>query len=368
MPPRRLRLFGRTVEAWVDGTSAGRTLAEELALYPEAAPDAEPDLVVRLGDTAPARPLATNPSTHAEHASGFTARYTVATVAYHFEESRLRELGIQINTPRSPLWRQAQRFADMQFSTRDDRAGIVFHELALVPAAALDPERVPVHASALEAPDGSVTLFGGTGGVGKTSLCIELCLHSGHRFVADDIAVLGPDGHVFPNLAYPKIYGYNLTDNDPLREAVFAERGPLDRAHWHLHQLRGLDKVRRRAAPDVLYGSFSRAGGPVRRYVLLARGHTPTLRLDPVSPAEAAALSVSVLEAELGDFLNHLRWHAYNRRLLGMPPLATASDVASRWRSGLEKALDGAECLIARVPAGMEHGAFKRSMREALAV
>ncbi|NNF56837.1 MAG: hypothetical protein HKN04_01210, partial [Rhodothermaceae bacterium] len=127
MPPitRRLRLFGWTVEVQASNNLAGRTLVEELALYPEAMPGAETDLIVRLGDTVADQPLATNPSSHLEHANGFTARYTVATVDYRFEGARLRELGVQINTPRSRFRKQAQRLADMQFSTREDRAGIV---------------------------------------------------------------------------------------------------------------------------------------------------------------------------------------------------------------------------------------------------
>lgn len=363
----RLRLLGRTVELHYADDLIGRTLADELVLYPKAADSEETDLVIRFGPLPPSLPQSTNPSVHTEHPEGFVARYTMATVDYRFGEDRLRSVDLQINVPESRLWKHVQRFADMQFTSREMRAGMILHELALVPAAALDPEAFPVHASALEAPDGSVILFGGTGGVGKTSLCLELCLNAGYRFVADDIAVLGPEGRAFPNLAYPKIYGYNLSGNSPLHTAVFTDRGTLDRLHWHLHRLRGPDKVRRRASPEVLYGEHSRDGGPVKRYVILARTHRPDIRLDAVSPDEAASLSVPVLEAELSTFLNHVRWHMYNRRLSNQEALVHPATLVARWESGLTRALRDTECFVARIPVGMEHKAFKQAMRQALA-
>ena len=361
----RYHIFGRTVEVHLDDGVGGRVLSEELALYPESSSTA-PAVSIRIGPVEREAPLALNPSLHTEHEAGFTARYTMATVDYRFNGDRLGEVSMEINVPPSALRREGQRFADMQFTTREMRAGMIFHELALVPATALDPERLLLHASALEAPDGTVTLFGGTGGVGKTSLCVELCLTGGHRFVADDITPLSLEGHAFPNLAYPKIYGYNLSGNSVLRDAVFADRGPLDHLHWHLHRLRGLDRVRRRASPEVLYGSYSREGGPIGRYILLAREHRSHLRLDPISSRDAAALSVAVLQAELNVFFNHLHWHVYNRRLLGLPPLVGPHEVVVRWEEGLRGALAGVECSIARIPVDMEHAAFKRVMREAL--
>lgn len=370
MDPLHLHVFGRRVTVHPGGGVAGRVLREELAAYPTWDGAGDPDLTLTVeapeahGATA-SGVLSSNPSTHIEREDGFTARYTMASVDHTWREGQHRALGVRVHRPASGLWRAAQRAADMQFASREARAGMIAHELALVPAMVLDPERLPIHASGLQAPDGGILLLGGTGGVGKTSLGLELGRHAGYRFVADDIAVLDASGQVYPNLAYPKVYGYNMVGHDDLRASVLHGRGVLDRLHWHAHKARGLDKVRRRASPEALYGPVS-TGGPLARYVVLARESRTDLRLDPVGADEAAEVSVRVLQTEFAAFLKHLQWHAYNRALLGREPFTTPEAVAGRWREGLAQALGTAECVVARIPIGMEHGRFRREMRAAL--
>ena len=361
MPDLRLQIFGRTVAVHPGSGLPGDVLRRELAVYPRAPRDAEPDLSVIVGAAPTGEILSSNPSVHVERAGGFTARYVVAEVDHVWREGRLRELRVRVNRPGSALWRQAQRAADFQFATREARIGMVMHESALVPGAALDPERVPLHASALEQPDGTMLLLGGTGGVGKTSLCMELGRQPGYRFAADDIAVLDASGHVYPNLAYPKVYAYNLMGDDPLRQSILGGRGVLDRVHWHAHRLRGLDKVRRRVSPDVLYGPPS-AGGRAGRYLLLMREARSGIAVEPVEVEKAAALSARVLETELAALLKHASWHAYNARLLGREPRVTPEGLLAGWRQTLAQALSGATCEIARIPRDMEHGAFRREM------
>src|SRR5690606_41041284 len=118
--------------------------------------------------------------------------------------------------------------------------GMVFHELALVPAAHWLSDVAVVHASAMAGPSGEVTLIGGTGGVGKTSLMLDLCLRRGFTFMADDISIVGADGWVHPNLAYRKIYAYHLQDNPELARRVFQGRRLVHREHCGLPRRPGL--------------------------------------------------------------------------------------------------------------------------------
>ena len=385
MDAMHLSIFGRRVRVEPGLGVAGRVLREELAAYPPwdalpgtpaaggAAPEADYALTFGAPEMSPV--VLANPSSHPEGTDGFTARYTMASVEHRWRGGRLHALGVRVHRPASGLWRAAQRAADVQFASREARAGMIAHELALVPAAVLDEGRLPVHASGLQAPDGGVLLLGGTGGVGKTSLCLELGRGAGYRFLADDIAVMdagggaasgpGARGHVYPNLAYPKVYAYNVTGHGGLRAAVLGGRGALDRLHWAAHKARGLDKVRRRVPPDALYGPPS-AGGPLARYVVLTRENRDDLELAPLGADEAAALSVRVLQTEFAAFLTHLHFHAYNRRLITMPPIATPEAVAARWREGLAAVFAGVDCQVARIPMGMDHGRFRREMRAAL--
>jgi len=255
---------------------------------------------------------------------------------------------------------------DSQYTDRSERIGMLYHENVYVAAAAFDTERVPLHASGLQAPDGRVTLFGGTGGVGKTSLELHVGLRSGYRFLADDIAVLDANGLAYPNLAYPKIYGYNAPPSSPIRRSVVQNRSPLDRAHWALHSLRGPAQVRRRISPASLFAGVSPEGGPLSRYVILARESRPDIQLDLISPAQAAEMSTAILATELATLLKHLRWHELNRLLLELPPLVRADDMLSRWRELYLQAFMSVECLVARIPMSIPHDVFLTQMTDRL--
>lgn len=239
---------------------------------------------------------------------------------------------------------------------------MIFHEMVLVPAAHWMAELAVVHASAFSDEHGAVTMIGGTGGVGKTSLALELCLKHGFRFLADDISFIAEDGHVWPNLAYPKIYAYNLEGNPDLAARVLGGRGIGDRVHWAVHRRRGAQFVRRRVAPDVLYGSYDRDGGPLRRYVILTREDRSGVDVSELPAARAAALSTALMPPEYHQFHNHLYWHAFNRGVMGDVPSIAVADVLRRWESILARVFEGAICLLVRLPVSMEHLAFKETM------
>jgi hypothetical protein len=179
--------------------------------------------------------------------------------------------------------RFVERARSIQFSAADEQVGQIFHELMLIPSAYFRPDRVLIHASAFQAPSGKVIAIGGTGGVGKTSLELALCLHGDFRFVTDDICVLSESGHVWPILAPPKIYGYNTEHDRELRRKVLERRSSIDRLHWRWRSRRGSDRVRRRAPVDELYSSFSTAGG--RGPISLRRRSPQPSRLTSASPS-----------------------------------------------------------------------------------
>ncbi|MEO0557126.1 MAG: hypothetical protein AAF170_02965 [Bacteroidota bacterium] len=364
--PSRYRQIGRVVEVHAGSGLAGDLLRNELALYPSPSPDATVELTVRIGK-APADGIRSrNPSLHTERENGFTARGAMASATYTFEKDLITEVGLDIHAAPHALGRTLRRLADSQFTDRTERIGVMYHETVLIPAAALDPDRAPLHASGLQAPNGDVTLFGGTGGVGKTSLELHLGHLSGHRFLADDVAVLDRQGFVYPNLAYPKIYGYNAPPGSALRKSVVASRRPLDRAHWSLHGLRGPDRVRRRMPPDRLFSGTSSDGGPLHRYVLLAREARPELVIEPITNTDAARMSTAILAAELSGLLRHVHWHVHNRILQGRAPIQHPADIQARWLEIYTSAFAIAECWIARIPIDMPHGAFLDQMHRML--
>ncbi|GAB5534744.1 MAG: hypothetical protein Rubg2KO_09930 [Rubricoccaceae bacterium] len=364
--PSRYRQIGRVLEVDAGSGRAGDLLTNELALYPSPARDAPVELTVRLGSTPESGLRSRNPSLHIERDAGFTARGVMASATYSFEDDRVTEVLLDVHAAPHAFGRMLRRLANSQFTDRVERIGVLYHETVLVPTAAFDPERAPIHASGLQAPDGGVTLFGGTGGVGKTSLELHLGRHSGYRFLADDVAVLDKHGRVYPNLAYPKIYGYNAPPGSDLRTSVVRSRSPLDRAHWAVHAMRGPDRVRRRMPPDTLFSGTSSDGGPLHRYVMLTREARNELVIEPLSHTDAAQMSTAILAAELSGLMRHVHWHVLNRTLQGRLPIQRPEDLLARWTDIYSAAFANAECLIARIPIDIPHDAFLDQMHRAL--
>ncbi len=342
-----------------DDSEGSRTLEEELSIYPVCASDRAPELIFEHLPLERFPASLHNPHSHVEDENGFTAHFTMASVRFSFERQELRRIRFYENTSAHALMRGARRLADIQFTSRAERSGVVFHELALFPAMYFFRDRALVHASALQADDDAILLIGGTGGVGKTSLELHLGLHAGYRFVADDICAVDANGRVWPSLAYPKIYAYNLADDDSLRRRVMGSRGAMDRMHWMIRGRFGKSKVRRRVSPAALYGRISTKAGRLRSYAILARESISDVRADVIDPARAACMSTAVLETEFSQFNNHLSWHRFNRLARGQEPVTTLSEVTERWRVVLERAFAEAQCRLIRIPMRMDHAEFK---------
>jgi hypothetical protein len=357
------KIFGSSVRVSGDDSPAGTLLRRELELSPAGSPDEACDLEIVQGRIpAPARGLV-NPSIHSELDDGFIAQFGPATVRWQFERDRtLRRVYFHLSGgDASASRRQLQRMRSNQFTSAAEKIGQVFHELVMVPSAYFLPGRILLHASALQDSRG-VTLVGGTGGVGKTSLELELCRNHGYRFVADDVAVLSEGGHVWPNLAFPKIYGYNLEGERELSRILLGNRGLGDRLLWRMHASRGLHRVRRRISPVELYGGYSPSGGPLRKYVFISRELRDDFVVEPVNPAAMAALSLPVMKAEYEIFHRHLEWHRMNRQLMGETTTFTTEAVFQRWADGVVRALDGVVCHVVHAPKNIAHEEFRSKM------
>lgn len=358
------KIFGSSVRVSIDGSPTGALLRRELGLYPAGSPDEICDLEIVQGEVPRPDRALMNPAIHSELQDGFIAQFGPATVQWQFDEQwDLRRVRFELTGTRaSARWQRLRRIRSMQFTAAGEDAGQVFHELVLVPSAYFMRDRFLLHASALQAPNGDVTLIGGTGGVGKTSLELEFCRGRGYAFVADDVVAVDHTGHVWPNLAFPKIYGYNLEGDDDLSRSVLAGRGLEDRVHWHLHARRGLHRVRRRVSPADLYGRYSESGGPLRKYVFISREIREDFHVEAVNAETMIALSMPVMRSEYEVFHRHLEWHEMNRVLMREDPVFTTDSIFARWERTAIQAFQGVDCLVIHAPKYMAHMEFRERM------
>lgn len=358
---RRLQVFGKSLELVTDGSDAGQVLLRELSLYPESTART-PAIRVEYGAIPTPVSGLRNPSIHHDLDDGFLCGYGDVSVSWRtgLDVPIVARMHARDNGGGARGW--LRRMRNIQFSSSIESVGQSVHELVLVPSVYFDPDYFLLHASALEAPSGGVIAIGGTGGVGKTSLEIELCSRRGYRFVADDITVVDSAGHAWSNLAYPKIYAYNVRGDEELTRRVMHGRGYLDRMNWRLLASRDPAGARRRMPPQALYGDYSRTGGALVRYIFLARERRRDYEVRQVSAEELARMSVAILKSEYVAFHQHLYWHEVNRRLRRAEPVLRADEVFASWTRLATSVLTGVECVLVSGPIEVEHSAFVRTV------
>ncbi|MTI31135.1 hypothetical protein [Xanthovirga aplysinae] len=360
-----LEIFGKKIKVNVGNSVESQILREELGVYKEVAGAIQPDLTINYLPSSNLNAESRNPSLHLNSLEGFEVKMVDANVVFNFKEGKLNKIDFSLNDRYRGkyLLSHLKRFYNIQYKTTSEAIGQAFHEYVLVPAMFFDPSYSVVHASGIYSEEGTTVLFGGTGGVGKTSLELELCLNNKASFLCDDIAIVNNEGYVFPNLAYPKVYAYNVEGNNSMKAKVLGGKGILDRFQWYFwNKLIGPNRVRRRIHPKKIYGKVTSDRQKLNKFIILFRSHVSKLELKEISPEKAAKLNASVIASEYADFFNHIHWHEYNRRALDQDSFLSFSQMKKRVENNLNKALHSSECFLLHIPMDMPHENFKVEM------
>jgi len=322
-------------------------LEQELDIYPSAQQKA--DILIRFGFEGDEKVLANNPAIHREYDDGFSANFGQATVRWHWESSPV--LVEWSSPPKELCWRQKIR--NIQYTHPYEQVGQIFFELVLIPTLQLfyHQHLLILHGSALaDHREGTAMIFGGTGGVGKTSLELSL-VGDGYDFMADDISVIGEDGILYANFAWPKIYGYNTFNDVKIKERIFHGRDKLDRFFWELRMKRfGGGKVRRRVDPNVFFDGAVRQQAQLKKYYILFRDYSDEISLSPISTKKAVDMSLHILSAEYMILYRHLYWHQINREGLSLLPFVTRDEIFKSWQMLGTRVLANVQTCLVHIP------------------
>jgi len=342
----------------------GDVLTRETASYPRLSAGEAADIVIRMlgdKDADPTPVRAMNPSIHREYADGFRADWPYFSATWRRSpESVAVDMRVR---RRFQSWYRKLRNAE--FHSPEQDIGKFLHELVLVGTAQMffSNRLLFLHGSGLTDPDGRGVVIGGTGGVGKTSLALELGRRADYRFLADDLVGVGAEGTVYYNGSWPKIYAYNTAGDRDLEQAILRGHTSANRLHWRLLK-RFPSRVRRAVEPGSLFGEPSESA-PLRRLYLVFRTDVADISVSFCPPTDAAILWARVCHIELGELGRHVAWSAYNRSLLGLPPLVPDWGPEA-WAAKLVSRLACANCYTVRVPQGMANMEYRRHMAEVL--
>ena len=250
-----------------------------------------------------------------------------------------------------------RKMINMEFATRDERIAEILFEGALVPSTLFDKDKSIVHSSGFSKKNRTI-IIGGTGGSGKTSLEIELCLNKNYKFLNDDIAVLNNIGEILPNLAHPKIYAYNLVNNKRLGKLLFENLSIRNKLTWHLtNHLFGPASVRRRLFIKNNL-EFSSESHILTHYFILSREDIEKIVIQKIEPDVAASLHMNVILAEYNLFFNHLYWHEFNSTLDGNDSIIKLKDIKSNLSNNAYSTFKKTNNYIIRIQFHINHQEF----------
>jgi hypothetical protein len=301
-----------------------------------------------------------NPSTHFDYKSSITFKLKQLDVTCVFKNEKLIKIYFRLNEPANYFRKVIQKWINIQFTNRVENFGQIFHENILGILILLHQNLIPIHASAMyDLKTKKSVVFGGTGGVGKTTIELLLGISGKFSFIADDIVVFNTEKGLMTNHNWPKIYGYNVIGNKPLKNKILS-KSIFDKIHWYLHEkIFGSNRIRRKISPQYLYDKVETRAISIDNYFILSRNNNEKILIDPLGVDSIVAISVQILKTELDSFLSHIYWHEINHLTKGTKPLITVDLIVNKWKKGLSKALCKSKCQLINIPIDMKHSEFK---------
>jgi len=360
----KYRIFNRVVQLILPNSLSKSQLSELLAplsLYPEVSADEQHEVEVEfVNSLSSMEALSSNPSNHSELNEGFVMhgiKYRVAVTKI----GDILKYKVFLSPRRNFIVSYLSKLYSMDYATITQRLSQIFFEQVGVPSVYFNPDQLLIHSSCMLNPNGKAILIGGTGGVGKTSLEIELCRNRGFSFMSDDITVADSDGYAYPNLAFPKIYAYNTSGKPFLRKLLMKDRPFHDRIAWYLKlYFFGPSSVRRKISPEKIYGSYAKEKSRIEKYFILIKENREKIEIQRLDTSTAAHMSIAVMETEYADLNKHILWHEYYCRSKGKEPIVSFNNVKARWMEIFLKVFGNLNVFALFIPVSMKHEEFIR--------
>ena len=254
------------------------------------------------------------------------------------------------------------KFRSIGYFNSLENIGAFFHEMILVLMQYILNEKMLIHSSAVKnLVTNEVILFGGSGGVGKTSLELLLCNELNYSFIADDISVVDKDGYVYPNLAFPKIYAYNIINNENIENKIFKNRDILDKLQWSLmRKIRGDKGIRRAISPFDLYETIERKKNKITSYYILQRTNkVDKITITDLDKGIASYATYLIIKNEYGMATQHFIWDEYNTLFdYRIKPIVVLDEVYENWKKRYETLFSKIDTYLIEIPVNIQHKDF----------
>jgi hypothetical protein len=301
------------------------------------------------------RPLAVDPAAFRRYRDSFSFNFGSVDLRFYPGREGSGKIIANVAKPRTGVIGLIRRAWNMEFPTIFDNVVQIFHELILIPSVYLHSDLALIHAASVEK-SGKALLFSGTGGVGKSSSILHFSKQEEFSFCSDDICVVSAKGEVFPNMAWPKIYAYNITDKYSKKLAL-NNRNLISRIHFNTRVFLGMS-ARRKVDPRLMYKKVLTNSAILAGILFLKRENVVRPKVAPISCSSASKMIIGIMETEYFVFHKLLEWENYNATSLGLPPLLTMEQVRSSWKQVLESFLETGSVEKLSIPLDNQFGDF----------
>ena len=344
------KIAGLNTKITCSESRSSKILIDELRYYEDGSSDSI-DVIFCFFRPNNFHPIANNPSSHFEYEEGIGVNWGGYSVVWTKNEAKLPPtVYFYLNVSER---RMVNKLKGMQFTHPFEEIGQIFHEGVLQPTLLLffSDRLTLIHGSAVSSPSGHALVFGGTGGVGKTSLELELILHKGYSFIADDISILNKEGSLIPNFNLPKIYGYNLLGYEHIEKKLFVGKSFNDKLWWKVQKtLRRPNKFRRRADIDNFYSGKKAPTSDLKRFIILYRSNVKEPHFTETSPQKVAKMNTAVMYTEFARLFNALKFHEFNREKDDREKMFSFKELMEQSEVILIKSLEKTDCGVLQVP------------------
>jgi len=364
---KNYKIFGKIVQIVLsndDNKVQKEILIKYFSLYEEIYDIENPDFVINIHkEEIDSNIVSINPKIHIEIENGFKSLYRKISITFSKNKTIYADVSLEIQ--KKGFVTYLKKLNNIEYKSIDERISQILYELVLVPSVYFDSDKILVHSSAFKNKNNKAVLIGGTGGVGKTSLEIELCMNRNHSFIADDISVVDLESNVYPNLSFPKIYSYNLENNKKLENYLFKDSGILDKFAWEFKKtLFGPAGVRRSISPLEAYGQYQKNKIKLDKYYILFKKDVKKISIEKIDEKQASEMTLSIIQSEYSDFNKHILWHEFNCKANNTEPILNLEIVLSRWKENAEKIFKTIDCYIINIPFKIEHNVFVKTVAD----
>ncbi|MBT0812860.1 hypothetical protein KIH41_16355 [Litoribacter ruber] len=350
MIERKKKIFGKNY-TFVAEETFELALSESTALYPENYGEYEDVLIEILSTDNQELLLSRNPEIFSKYENSIGTKFSQCNV-YWKKVGKKLEIRVIMNEGLLNF-STFSRFRSMEFPTSVEIFMQILHELVLIPSVYFFEDLSLVHAAGFSVRDEGI-LLAGTGGTGKTSALLALRKNDKLSFITDDIAVISSDGLVYPNLAWPKVYGYNLSSYIK-KEELLSGRSFLDKVHFGLKLKVNPKKVRRKIRPNILYANVNLEPVKLSKVIYLFRDNVEKLEFRKLDKNKAIEAGLNVIKTEYEVFNKFLEWDNYNSIIKNVHPILRLEEVFKNWNNTLNSAFLDSEVNSLHIPYKIPH-------------